>query len=132
MRPRREGALLAEVEFTAIQCGVHSCVYFRVLVHVCDRELVSAAAGLPLSAPCDCICTGISWSAWDSTGAHIPGAPAQPASAAVHTASESVGSPQGLSTGASGFKVAQSEFRVEEESNCQFKSLQSYPETATE
>ena len=46
MRPRREGALPAEVEFTAIQCGVYSCVHLRVLVRVRHGQLVSAAAGL--------------------------------------------------------------------------------------
>ena len=46
MRPRREGALPAEVEFTAIQCGVYSCVHLHVLVRVRDGQLVSAAAGL--------------------------------------------------------------------------------------
>ena len=39
-------ALPAEVEFTAIQCGVYSCVHFRLLVCVRDRQLVSAVAGL--------------------------------------------------------------------------------------
>ena len=46
VRPRRKGALAAEVEFTAKQCGVYSRVHFRVLVRVRDRGLVSAAAGL--------------------------------------------------------------------------------------
>jgi hypothetical protein len=34
VRPRREGALAAGVEFTAKQCGVYSRVHFRVLVRV--------------------------------------------------------------------------------------------------
>ena len=38
-------ALPAEVEFTAIQCGLYSCEYFRLLVCVRDRQLVSAVGG---------------------------------------------------------------------------------------
>ena len=45
-------ALPAEVEFTAIQCGVYSCVHFRLLVCVRDRQLVSAVAGLCVFPGC--------------------------------------------------------------------------------
>ena len=54
VRPQREGALAAEVEFTAKQCGVYSRVHFGVLVRVRDRGLVSAAAGL-------CVFPGVRW-----------------------------------------------------------------------
>jgi hypothetical protein len=44
MRPRREGALPAEVELTAIQCGVYSCVcVFRVCVCVSVYSCVSVS-----------------------------------------------------------------------------------------
>ena len=45
-------ALPAEVEFTAIQCGLYSCEYFRLLVCVRDRELESAVAGLCMFPGC--------------------------------------------------------------------------------
>ena len=52
VRPRREGGLAAEVEFTAMQCGVYSRVHLRVLVRVRDGQLVSAAAGLCVFPGC--------------------------------------------------------------------------------